>query len=277
MRKAKSKSRVPGGMAELSDDRVYGVPAPKPRKILPRPADITYDRVRDLVQKYDAQHQSKYWLSTTQVIDLMNGWDGDGSWKNKSLERARRKLQHYPGTNIHERPTSAQLTAVRKHLDKLAEEKLVEKERGHTDGNNSWGYRWISQAIVDRRAQVAAKGAEGRALARRLSLALGGDGDSGVHAFLTPDNTYGIRANLYGVTAERLLEAIAMAGVSPDFFTGKHWEILTPRGEVMGCTADREDVRREEPDALFRPVKIENCTSCGTPVRINPNDVGGAA
>ena len=95
----------------------------------------------------------------------------------------------------------------------------------------------------------------------RLSLALGGDGESGVKPFLTPDDTIGIRVNLYGKTAERLLEAIKLADVSPDFLTGKHWEILSREG-VMGCTEDRDDVRREEPDATFREVDIAKCSSC---------------
>ncbi len=53
-----------------------------------------------------------------------------------------------------------------------------------------------------------------------------------------------------------------MAGCSPDFFTDKHWEILTFDGEVMGCTGDREDVRREEPNAKFNEIKLENCRGC---------------
>lgn len=63
-------------------------------------------------------------------------------------------------------------------------------------------------------------------------------------------------------TKRALPEAITMADVSPDFFTGKHWEILTPTCEVMGCTGDRNDVRREEPEATFREVKITDCSSC---------------
>lgn len=227
----------------------------------PRPSDITYDRVRDLVVKF-ADKPGARWLSVLNVIDLMNGWDGEGTWQNASLTRARKKLQQHPGWTTHEMPTSGQTAAARKQLDKLVEEKLVEKARGHTDGNNSWGYRWITDALVAARNARSETSAKAKHLARRLSLALGGDGDSGVTPFLTPDDGIGIRVNLYGTTAERLLEAIKMADVGPDFFTGKHWEILTPIGEVMGCTADREDVRREEPDATFREVKIADCSSC---------------
>lgn len=229
----------------------------------PLPSEITYERVRDAARRYSEQHASKYWLSTKQVIDLLNGWDGDSAYRNKSLDRARKKLQYYPGTDLHERATAAQLLAVRKQFDKLVEEKLVEKARGHTDGNNSWGYRWITQAILDQRAATAASWATAQALARRLSIALGGDGESGVKPFLTPDNTFGIRVQLYGATAERLLDVIEMAGCSPDFFTGKHWEIIGPAtGEVMGCCADRADVRHAEPDATFREVAIEKCRGC---------------
>jgi len=231
-------------------------PAPKPL-----PSEITYDRVRDLLIKHAAE-QREGWLSTNLVIDLMNGWDGASTYQNASLTRARKKLQQHPGWTTHESPTSAQATATRKQLDKLVEEKLVEKERGHTDGNNSWGYRWVTDAMRTKRAERQATGAEAKELARRLSLALGGDGESGVQPFLTPDDTIGLRVNLYGKTAERLLEALKMADVSPDFFTGKHWEILTPSGEVMGCTEDRDDVRREEPDATFREVEITKCSSC---------------
>ena len=225
----------------------------------PLPSEITYDRVHDLLVTFA---DNERWWSVLNVIDLMNGWDGNGTWSNASLTRARKKLQHYPGTDIHERPTAAQMTATRKQLDKLAELKLVEKARGHTDGNNSWGYRWITDTITAKRNERRETMAKAKHLARRLSLALGGDGDSGVQPFLTPDDKIGVRVNLYGETAERLLEAIKVADLSPDFFTGKHWEILTPSGEVMGCTADREDVRREEPDATFREVKIEACSSC---------------
>lgn len=231
----------------------------KPHIPKPLPSEITYDRVHDLLVTFSDKPR---WLSVLNVIDLMNGWDGNGTWSNASLTRARKKLQYHPGADTHERPTSAQMTATRKQLDKLVEMKLAEKERGHTDGNNSWGYRWITDALVAARNARAETSAKAKHLARRLSLALGGDGESGVTPFLTPDDKIGIRVNLYGETAERLLEAIKAADLSPDFFTGKHWEILTSRGEVMGCTADREDVRREEPDATFREVKIADCSSC---------------
>jgi len=235
---------------------------PKPEKILPRPDDITYEAVRNAVVKYAEQHGGKYWLSTNLVIALMNGWDGDSTYSSKSYQRALGKLQQRPGYDIHQRPTSSQATAIRKQLDKLVEEKLVEKERGHTDGNNSWGYRWITDGLKAQRELRREVGTQAKDIARRLSLALGGDGESGVTPFITPDDGVGIRVNFYGTTAERLLEVIHMAGVGPDFFTGKHWEILTSSGEVMGCTADRSDVRREEPDAAFREVALEKCRGC---------------
>ncbi len=234
----------------------------KPHKVLPLPSDITYEAVRNAVVKYAEQHGGKYWLSTRSVILLLNGWDGVSQFQNKSYGRACAKLQQAPGYTHHLTPTSGQSTAVRKQLDKLVEEKLVEKERGHTDGNNSWGYRWITDAMKAERARRKEIGAEAKDVARRLSLALGGDGESGVTPFITPDDGIGIRVNLYGTTAERILDVISMAGVSPDFFTNKHWEILTPSGEVMGCCADRADVRREEPDATFREVAIEKCRGC---------------
>lgn len=237
-----------------------GTPAAKPQKILPMPVDITYEAVRTQVIKYAEQHGGKYWLSTNLVIALMNGWDGTYTHNNKSYERALKKLQQKPGWDINQRPTSAQATAMRKQLDKLVEEKLVEKERGHTDGNNSWGYRWVTDVMKADRAKRKDVGTQAKNIARRLSLALGGDGESGVQPFLTPDDGIGIRVNLYGTTAERLLEAIKMSGCSPDFFTGKHWEILTSRGEVQGCTADREDAREE--GSTFREVAIAKCRSC---------------
>jgi len=232
----------------------------KPQKILPLPRDITYDVVRALFVKYAEHHNGKHWLSTNLVIALMNGWDGTSTYNNKSYQRALLKLQQKLGWDTHQRPTSAQRGAVQKQLNKLVEEKLVEKEAGHTDGNNSWGYRWITDAMKAERALRRDVGAQAKDTARRLSLALGGDGESGVTPFITPDNGGGIRVNLYGTTAERLLEAIKASGLGPDFFTGKHWEILTSRGEVQGCTADRDDAR--EQGTAFREVKIENCSSC---------------
>jgi hypothetical protein len=189
--------------------------APSPR---PLPSEITYDRVRDLFIKHAAE-QREGWLSTNLVIDLMNGWDGKATWQNASYVRARKKLQQHPGWTTHESPTSAQATAMRKQLDKLVEEKLVEKERGHTDGNNSWGYRWITQAMRDERVQLRDIGARGRDLARQLSVALGGDGESGAQAWITPDHTIGIRLNLYEKTAQALLEVLtgALAPGDADF------------------------------------------------------------
>jgi hypothetical protein len=198
-----------------------GTPAAKPQKITPAPADITYDRVRDLVLKYAEQHDGKYWLSTNLVIALMNGWNGDSVYQNASYTRARKKLQQLPGYTTHEMPTSSQASAMRKQLEKLAEEKLVEKARGHTDGNNSWGYRWITDAMKAERELRRDVGAQAKDVARRLSLALGGDGESGVTPFITPDNGIGIRVNLYGTTAERLLHAIEVSCLEPAFFRVK--------------------------------------------------------
>ncbi len=238
-----------------------GTPAAKPRKILPLPVDITYEAVRNLFIKFAAKPGER-WLSTNLIIALMNGWDGDGTYNNKSYTRALSKLQQKPGWDTHERPTSAQATAVRDQLNRLVGMGLVEKERGHTDGNNSWGYRWITDAMKTKRVQRQIVSAAGKDIAWRLSIALGGDGESGVTPFMTPDDTIGIRVNLYGATAERLLEAIKQSGCSPDFFTGKHWEILARDGEVAGCTADREDARGNDPDATFREVAIDKCRSC---------------
>jgi hypothetical protein len=252
-----SSKRKPVKSVAQQLEAVKKAPAPRPR-----PSEITYERVRELLVKHAKEHREG-WLAVVSIIDLMNGWDGKGVYNNASLIRARKKLQQHSGWTTHERPTSAQASAVRKHLDKLVEEKVVEKARGHTDGNNSWGFRWITFAMLAKRVEQQVVSEKAQDIARRLSLALGGDGESGVKPFLTPDDTIGIRVNLYGQTAERLLEALKMADVSPDFFTGKHWEIVGPTtGEVMGCTADREDVRREEPDATFREVKIAECSSC---------------
>lgn len=238
---------------------VKGTSAAKPQKIRPLPVDITYEAVRNLFIKFAAKPGER-WLSTNLIIALMNGWDGDSTYNNKSYTRALSKLQQKPGWDTHERPTSAQATAVRDQLNRLVGMGLVEKERGHTDGNNSWGYRWITDAMKAKRAARKDVGAQAKDIARRLSLALGGDGESGVQPFITPDDGIGIRVNLYGTTAERLLEAIKMAGLGPDFFTGKHWEILTSRGEVQGCTADRDDAREE--GSTFREVAIDKCRSC---------------
>lgn len=257
MTKKKAKTEVFQSKEELSwADRIKAAQ----KRARPLPVDITYEAVRNVVFKF--AEQGERWLSVSGVIDLLNGWDGKGTSQNASLARARKKLQQQPGTTDHERPTSTQMAATRKQLDRLVEEKLIEKERGHTDGNNSWGYRMVTDAMKAKRVERQEVGAQAKDVARRLSLALGGDGESGVQPFLTIDDTIGVRVNLYGATAERLLEAIKESGLSPDFFTGKHWEILTPDGEVMGCTADREDVRESEPDATFREVKIENCSSC---------------
>jgi len=192
----------------------------KPQKILPMPADITYEAVRARLIKYAEQHGGKYWLSTNRIIDLMNGWDGVDTYNSKSLERARKKLQQASGYTHHQSPTSTQASAVRKQLDKLVEEKFVEKERGHTNGNNSWGYRWVTDAMKVARAKRQDVGTQAKTIARRLSLALGGDGESGVTPFLTPDDGIGIRVNLYGKTAERLLEVIEKVGIAPAFFKG---------------------------------------------------------
>jgi hypothetical protein len=199
---------------------IKGTPAAKPQKITPAPADITYDRVRDLIVKYAADERG-YWLAVNRVIDLMNGWDGTSTFQNASLARARKKLQQHPGWTTHETPTSGQASATRKQLEKLVEEGVVEKARGHTDGNNSWGYRWITDAMRAKRVERQTTGTQAKELARRLSLALGGDGESGVQAFITPDDTIGIRVNLYGKTAERLLHAIEVSCLEPAFFKVK--------------------------------------------------------
>ena len=224
----------------------------------PLPSEITYARVRELVLEQSQRNRS--WMSVNLVIDLMNGWDGQSTYQNKSLTRARKKLQQNPGVDTHERPTSSQASAMRKQLDKLAEEKLVEKARGHTDGNNSWGYRWITTEIQAEYDEAGSKLKEARALAREVSLALGGDGESGVQPLLNPDRTIAVRVTMREVTARRLLEALKQSGLSADFFTGKHWEILTMDGQdVQGCTADRGDA---DHDARFREVKIKDCRSC---------------
>lgn len=207
----------------------------KTRTPKPLPREITYDRVRALVTKHADEHRGG-WLSVLGVIDLMNGWDGGSTWGNASLSRARKKLRNFPGTTDHETATSSQMSATRRQLDKLAEEKLVEKERGHTDGNNSWGYRWITDALKTKKANRATAFAQAKELARRLSLALGGDGTSGTQPFLTPDETVGVRVNLYGTTAEQLLALIEHVGVGPDFFKGKNAVPWPPsRGPCPEC------------------------------------------
>ena len=75
-------------------------------------------------------------------------------------------------------------------------------------------------------------GARGRELARKLSLVLGGDGESGVQAWITPDNTIGIKINLYEQTAKTLLEVL----------TG----VLVP-ADADFAKRRREDVGRKEP------------------------------
>lgn len=227
----------------------------------PAPSDITYQRVYALMLEQSQRDRS--WMSVNLVIDLMNGWDGQSTFQNKSFQRARKKLLQNPGVDTHERPTSSQASAMRKQLDLLVEAKLVEKERGHTDGNNSWGYRWITTEIQAEYDEAGTKLKESRALAREVSLALGGDGESGVQPLLTPDRTIAVRVTMREVTARRLLEALKQSGFSSDFFTGKHWEILTMDGkDVQGCTADRGDARGNDPDARFREVKIADCQSC---------------
>ena len=227
----------------------------------PAPSDITYARVFTLMREQSQRNRS--WMSVNLVIDLMNGWDGQSTYQNKSLQRARKKLQQNPGVDVHERPTSSQASAMRKQLDLLVEAMLVEKARGHTDGNNSWGYRWISPEIRAEYDEAGVKRTESRALARAVSLALGGDGESGVQPMLNPDRTIAVRVTMREVTARRLLEALKQSGLSADFFTGKHWEILTMDGkDVQGCTADRGDARGNNPDARFREVAIKDCRSC---------------
>lgn len=222
----------------------------------PTPSAITLERVR---QTLSAQKSTRF-FATYEIIDLMNGWDGSYMPPNKSLYAARSKLQQAKGMTHHEQPTSAQAKALRKQLFELSCQGLVEMQRGGGRSNNSYSYRWITQALRDQKATRLTEGNRAKALARRMSLALGGDGESGVTPLINPDNTISVRVTLRETTAERLL--VAIDDYSPDFFSGKHWEILTSQGEVMGCTADREDVRREEPDAKFLEVERKDCRNC---------------
>ena len=187
---------------------------------LPQPAlaEITYDRVRDVLVRMAGTDKGN-WYAVYNVIDILNGWDGLWMPPNKSLTAARKKLQQAPGSTHHEMPTTAQARLTRMQLDKLVEEGVAEKQRGGGRSNNSWSYRWITNAMLHERAQLRDVGARGRDLARKLSLAFGGDGESGVHAWITPDNTIGIKINLYEQTAQALLDVLtgALAPRDADF------------------------------------------------------------
>jgi hypothetical protein len=172
------------------------------------------------------------WYAVHAVIDVMNGWDGGWDPRNKTMATARRKLQQAPGSTHHEMPTSGQASATRKQLEQLVVEGVVEKQQGGGRSNNSWSYRWITQAMRDRCELLRDVGARGRELARKLSIALGGDGESGVQAWITPDNTIGIKINLYEKTASALL----------DVLTG-----VIALGDADFAKRRREDVSRKEP------------------------------
>jgi len=179
----------------------------KPKLPQPALAAITYERVRDVLVRMAETHKVN-WYAVHAVIDIMNGWDGRWMPPNKSLTAARKKLQQEPGCTTHEHPTSAQSRLTRMQLDKLVTEGLVEKRAGGGRSNNSWSYRWITQAMRDQRELQHNVGARGRELARKLSLALGGDGESGVQAWITPDDTIGIKISLYENTASTLLDVL---------------------------------------------------------------------
>jgi hypothetical protein len=195
---------------------------------LPQPAltAITYDRVRDVLTRM-AEVYKVNWYAVHAVIDVMNGWDGGWDPRNKTMAAARKKLQQALGSTHHEMPTAAQARLTRLHLDKLVEEGLVEKERGGGRSNNSWSYRWITQAMRDQRELQRNVGARGRNLARQLSIALGGDGESGVQAWITPDNTIGIKISLYEKTAHTLLDVLVgvTAPVNAEFAKRRNEDI----------------------------------------------------
>jgi hypothetical protein len=111
------------------------------------------------------------WYAVHAVIDVMNGWDGGWAPTNKTLAAARKKLQQAPGSTTHEHPTAAQARLTRMQLDKLVGEGFVEKRAGGGRSNNSWSYRWITQAMRDQRVLLHDVGARGRELRARGSLA----------------------------------------------------------------------------------------------------------
>jgi hypothetical protein len=248
-------------------------------KSQPIPSLITYERVREALQRTLAwKDTSSHWFGTLHVLDILNGYDGglEEKARDKSRSKARDKLQHAPGYTHHRTATSAQMAAVRRQLEHLVDEKLAEKQRGGRS-NNGYVYRWLTPAITEQRDGLVAASVQAKALARRLSLALGGTGDSGVQPIVNPDGTIGVRVSFSARTANLLLGVLdADAETHPDRFAdrSKHFEIISPYGEeVMGCCWDRSDVLREEPDAGFREVAVENCSSChGTNRLDNANE-----
>jgi hypothetical protein len=176
-----------------------------PNKIpQPLPRSITYDLVRITLEHAAGKYPTSYY-AIHAIIDLFNGWDGNPTYNNPTLHAARKKLQQDSGSSNHEMPTPAQSAAVRKQLERLVIEGVAEKARGMGRSNNSWGYRWITQKMRDQRADKKALGDRGKALARQMSLAFGGDGESGVKIIITPDNTLGIQVTFSEGTAVRYL------------------------------------------------------------------------
>lgn len=183
-----------------------------PKKPQPEPATITFDRVRDhlLVFSEDEGPFGPKWAAVHEVIDLMNGWDG--KWASPTLGKARRKLQQAKGSSTHEHPTSAQASATRGHLEALVKLGLAEMRRGGGRSNNSFSYRWITQAMRDRTEARSKAGERAKETARRLSLAFGYDGESGVKALFNPDSSISFQVTVReGVALDFLAERAKIA------------------------------------------------------------------
>lgn len=190
----------------------------------PKPQDITYDRVKALLEQL-ATHNTNYY-SIIKLLDVMNGldpkwcerpyYDKEYAEWDKACKKARKKLQQAPGMTHHETPTSGQASAVRKHLNKLIEEKLVEKRAGGGLSNNSYSYRLVTaELLADRNEKDIAKHkatGQANALARMLSLALGGKGWNGAKPLVTADGgkyTVGVQLTISADKALRLLSVLA--------------------------------------------------------------------
>lgn len=182
----------------------------------PEPADITYEWVRDALR--GASHNRHQWYAVHEIIDLLNGWDGHSCWPHESLQKARQKLQSAPGHSTHQHPTSAQSGAVRRHLVRLADEKLVEKQRGGARSNNGFSYRWITPAILHQKMHQQDLVQQARALAQRITLALGGANTQPLLVRTGSRHSVEIQVTLSEQVAEKLLAVLDDTGFSGDYF-----------------------------------------------------------
>lgn len=238
----------------------------------PRASDITYAAVRAAVEKtatWPSHHPQ--WLTPTTIIDILNGYDATAANPRASLQAAKAKLQRKDAWGqVARDPTAAQASAARRHLDKLTDEKLVEKQAGRGGGTRGFGYRWITAAVLDEHLAKADRQAAAAGLAARTRATFGIAADSSAVATgYTGNLELYVTVRLSAASMERLLGLCEKYNITGDRLRAPHFEIVDSFSQaVTGCTDNEREARdrtgpREAP-LEFREVRREACRACGT-------------